>query len=147
MCLLHSAVNQSMISNYTNTQNRLNSMVQTIFNAVAIILYKVAQKLNITYNEINVIVYYLLIPLSWTIMLDCWIGLPITTAILSCIWIGIFIATHKFFKEWCDWMFQDSVAFLNFFNRWGGNYVLNSVIICVIIPILIYIGLIILLIW
>ncbi len=122
-------------------------MVQTIFNAVAIILYKVAQKLNITYNEINVIVYYLLIPLSWTIMLDCWIGLPITTAILSCIWIGIFIATHKFFKEWCDWMFQDSVAFLNFFNRWGGNYVLNSVIICVIIPILIYIGLIILLIW
>lgn len=121
-------------------------MIQTVFNAVAIILYKTAQKLNITYNEINIIVYYLLIPLSWTIMLDCWIGLPITTAILSCIWIGIFTATHKFFKEWCDWVFQDSVAFLNYFNRWGGNYVLNSVIICVIIPILIYIGLILLLI-
>lgn len=121
-------------------------MIQTVFNAVAIILYKTAQKLNITYNEINIIVYYLLIPLSWTIMLDCWIGLPITTAILSCIWIGIFFATHKFFKEWCDWTFQDSVSFLNYFNRWGGNYVLNSVIICVIIPILIYIGLILLLI-
>ena len=117
-------------------------MIQTVFNAVAIILYKAAQKLNITYNEINIIVYYLLIPLSWTIMLDCWIGFPVTTAMLSCIWSGIVITTHKFFKEWCDWAFQDSVSFLNYFNRWGGNYVLNSVIICVIIPVLIYIGLI-----
>ena len=119
-------------------------MIQMVFNAVATILYKTTQKLNITYNEINIIVYYLLIPLSWTIMLDWWISLPVTTAILSCIWIGIFIATHKFFKEWCDWAFQDSVAFLNYFNRWGGNYVFNSVIICVIIPAIIYIGLIIL---
>ena len=74
-------------------------------------------------------------------MLDTWIGLPITTAILACIWIGIFIATHNFFSVWCDWAFKDSVDFLNWFNRWGGNYVLNSVIICVVIPILVYIGL------
>ena len=121
-------------------------MIQTIFIIVATILSKIAQKLNITYNQINIIVYYLLIPLSWTIIFDIWIGLPITTIILVCIWIGIFIATHKFFKKWCDLAFEDSVKFLNYFNRWGGNYILNSVIICVVIPILIYIGLILLLI-
>lgn len=121
-------------------------MIHTIFNAVAISLLKIAKKLNITYNQINIIVYYLLIPLSWTILIDMWIGLPITSAILACIWIGIFIATHNYFKEWCDWAFKDSVDFLNWFNRWGGNYTLNSVIICVAIPILVYIGLILLLI-
>lgn len=121
-------------------------MTRTIFSVVAISLNKIAQILHFTYNEINIIVYYLLIPLSWTIMLDCWIGLPITSTILLCIWIGIFIATHKFFREWCDWAFKDSVDFLNYFNRWGGNYILNSVIICVIIPILIYVILIALLI-
>lgn len=121
-------------------------MIQTVFKAVATLLNKTAQKLNITYNQINIIVYYLLIPLSWTIMFDCWIGLPITTAILTCIWVGIFIATYNIFKEWCDWVFKDSVDFLNYFNKWGGNYVLNSVIICVIIPLLIYGGLIYLLI-
>lgn len=121
-------------------------MIQQIFFTVANILFKTAQKLNITYNQINVIVYYLCIPLSWTIMLDFKIGLPITTTFLLCIWIGIFIATHRYFREWCDWVFEDSVKFLNYFNRCGGNYELNSVIICVAIPLLIYFGLILLLI-
>ena len=120
-------------------------MIQIIFTLVAHSFLSMAKKLNLTYNQINIIVYYLLIPLSWTIMFDIWIELPITTAILLCIWIGIFIATHKFFREWCDWAFKDSVCFLNWFNRWGGNYVLNSVIICVIIPFLVYIGLLFLL--
>lgn len=50
------------------------------------------------------------------------------------------------FRKWSDWAFMRSVDFLNFFNRWGGNYVLNSVIICVIVPMLIYVGLFLLLI-
>ena len=121
-------------------------MVKKIFKIVAINLLKIAQQLNMTYNEFNIIVYYLLIPLSWTIMLDCWMGLPITTAMLLLIWVGILIASHGAFREWCDKAFFSSVDFLNYFNRWGGNYVLNSVIICVLIPILIYVGLILLLI-
>ena len=113
-------------------------MIRTIFSIVALILNKIAGLLHLTYNEINIIVYYFLIPLSWTIILDVWIGLPIITLIFLCIWVGIYIATYKFFKEWCDWVFEDSVKFLNYFNRWGGNYILNSVIICVVIPIVIY---------
>ena len=113
-------------------------MIRTIFSIVALSLNKIATLLHLTYNEINIIVYYFLIPLSWAIILDVWIGLPIITLIFLCIWVGIYIATYKFFKEWCDWVFEDSVKFLNYFNRWGGNYILNSVIICVVIPIVIY---------
>lgn len=113
-------------------------MIRLIFSIVAQGLVKLAKLFCITYNEINVIVYYFLIPLSWTIMFDYWIEKPLTTILFLCIWIGIVIATHKFFKEWCNWVFEDSVKFLNYFNKFGENYILNSVIICVVIPLLIY---------
>ena len=120
-------------------------IVSNIFRKVAEVLLRGASALDITYNEINIIVYYLLIPMSWTIMLDFYLGYPITTCALSFIWIGIKIGTWGRFREWSDWVFMRSVDFLNFFNRWGGNYVLNSVVICVLVPILVYVGLILLL--
>ena len=61
---------------------------------------------------------------------------------MTCIWIGISIATRHYFKEQCDWVFKDSVDFLNCFNKWGRNYVLTTVVICIIIPLLIYGGLV-----
>ncbi len=122
-------------------------MIRDVFSFVAHSLLWVGNKCGLTYNEVNILVYYLIIPLSWTIMFDFWIGSPITTFALTFIWIGIAIATRHTFREWCDWAFQDSVDFLNWFNRWGGNYVLNSVIICVVIPLLVYLGLILLLVY
>lgn len=113
-------------------------MTKSIFSIVAQALSWVACKLDLTYNEVNILVYYLFIPLSWTVMFDCWLGMPLTTFALVFIWVGIFIATRHTFRLWCDKAFQYSVNFLNWFNRWGGNYVLNSVIICVLIPILVY---------
>ena len=123
----------------------MRTFVSFIFRKVADALYDGASALGITYNEQNIIVYYLLIPLTWTIMFDYWLGTPITTYTLLFIWVGIRLGTWGRFREWSDWTFMRSVDFLNFFNRWGGNYVLNSVIVCVLVPILIYVGLIFLL--
>lgn len=120
-------------------------IVSNIFRKVAEVLLRGASALDITYNEINIIVYYLLIPMSWTIMLDFYMGYPITTCALSLIWFGIKLGTWGRFREWSDWAFMRSVDFLMFFNRLGGNYVLNSVVICVLIPILVYFGLVLLL--
>lgn len=122
-------------------------MVRAVFSIVAQSLDWIGLKFGLTYNEVNILVYYLLIPLSWCVMFDSWLGLPVTTFALTFIWIGIFLATRHIFREWRDRLFQDSVDFLNWFNHWGGNYILNSVIICVVIPLLIYVGLIILLIY
>jgi hypothetical protein len=119
-------------------------IISSIFRKVADVLIYGASVMDITYNEINIIVYYLLIPLTWTIMLDFYIGTPITTYTLIFIWIGIKIGTWGRFREWSDWAFMCSVDFLNYFNRWGGNYVLNSVVICVFVPILVYVELILL---
>lgn len=118
------------------------NQVQRIFDVTAKMLLWVADKIGLTYNEVNILVYYLLIPLSWTIMFDCWLKRPYTTGALSFVWMGIFIATRHTFREWCDWAYQDSIDFLNWFNRWGGNYILNSVIICVVVPLVVYVLLI-----
>ena len=124
----------------------MNDVISSIFRKVADALYNASTVIGITYNEINIIVYYLLIPLTWTIMFDIWLAIPITTYTFIFIWLGIKIGTWGNFREWSDWAFMRSVDFLNYFNRWGGNYVLNSVIICVIVPVLIYMGLALLLI-
>lgn len=116
--------------------------MQTFFNIIANSLFWIAHKTGLTYNEVNILIYYLIIPFSWTILFDCWLGLPLTTAALFFVWLGIFIATRHYFRQWCDWAFKGSVDFLNWFNRFGGNYILNSVIICVILPLYIYVLLI-----
>lgn len=113
-------------------------MIQKIFDITATLLHQIGKVFNLTYNEINIIVYYLIIPLSWAIMIDILIGIPITTALLTVGWIYIFIVKRNCFRQWCDWAFDKSVDFLNYFNKFKGNYVLNSVVICVLIPILIY---------
>lgn len=112
-------------------------MINKCFQFVAKFLYSIAQATGMTYNEINIIVYYLIVPLTWTVMIDILIKSPITTAILLIVWIVIFIH-YKDFRQWCDWAFQKSVDFLLWFKCIGWNYILSSVIICVLIPLLIY---------
>ncbi len=119
-------------------------MIATIFNFVADALHWIASVLGLTYNEVNIILYYFIIPLTWTILLDRYIGKPISTIIFILAWVILLIVKGREFRTWCDWAFDRSVDFLMFFNCMGGNYRLNSVIICVAIPILIYVGLIIL---
>ena len=105
-----------------------------------------AKLIGMTYNEINIIVYYLIIPLSWCIMLDYIIGLPITTPLWILLWVYIFWSKRKFFKEWCDVAFKLSVDFLLKFQRIGWNYWVASVIIGVVVPIIVYVVLILLII-
>ena len=128
----------------------LEKYVILIFGAVAAALLWSARKVNLTYNEINVLVYYWAIPATWTLLLDykmgCGISIssysgffPVLTAALCFAWIGIIIATFRFFRSWCNFVFKASQDFLCVFNRWGGNYILNSVVICVLLPVLFYV--------
>lgn len=113
-------------------------MIGRIFGAVADALVAVGGLTGLTYNEVNVLLYYLAVPLSWGVMLDVWLRKPIFGPAVLLIWIGIIFAVRRSFSSWCDRVFDASVNFLNWFNQFGGNYVLNSVIICVLVPVAIY---------
>ena len=114
--------------------------MNVIFWITANLLNQIAKWTGMTYNEINIIVYYLIIPLTWTLMLDIIIGIPIFTPILILAWLYFFVKTrtNEGFRRWCDRGFKDSVEFLLWFKRIGWNYIVSSVIICVVVPIIIY---------
>ena len=111
------------------------TFVFKIFRLVANTLMKIASKTGLTYNEVNILVYYLFIPLTWTIMLDIILRIPITTPLLLLTWVGLIIVTRGRFRQWCDKIFVLSQQFIKFF----GEYVKYSVVICVIVPITIYV--------
>ncbi len=110
-------------------------MVNLIFTAVKDFLEWVAKKTHRTYNEINIIVYYFIIPLTWTLMIDYVFSLPLIISIaysLLCISVAL---SRKNFRKFCDWLFNKSVNFIEHF----GDYHLFSVLLCVVLPLVIYI--------
>lgn len=113
-----------------------------IFTVVAGVEHIIAKLTDSTYNEVNIIVYYLLIPLSWTVMIDYLTKLPFLSPMFVLAWIVFLWKDPMKFRDRSDWAFIKSVDFLLWFKRIGWNYVVSSVIICVIIPILVYVELI-----
>ena len=114
------------------------SLINRLFDFVADALTQTAIVLGMNYNQINIILYYLVIPLSWAVMIDIYISKPIASLVVVAIWCGISILKGWNFREWCDWLFKCSVNFLLSFNRLGSYYNLTSVIICVVVPLIIY---------
>ena len=114
--------------------------MNTVFWITTNSLNRNAKWTDLTYNEINIIVYYLIIPLTWTEILDIIIGVSLLTSLLILAWMYILakIRTKRNFRIWCDWAFMKSRDFLLWFKRIGWNYIVSSVIICVIVPIIIY---------
>ena len=108
-----------------------------VFNSVAQALRTLSRLTGFTYNEINVLLYYFFIPFTWMIFLDNILHVHFLKLAGFIFCIGFFVRC-KDFKEYSDWLFFKSVIFLNFFNRFGSNYIKSSVWICVSLPILIY---------
>jgi len=111
--------------------------VAALFGAVAGLLCLMARATRTTYNEMNIIVYYAVIPFSWCWMLDSVFGFHFLKIVYGLFCVAVFFSV-KDFRRFCDRMFDRSVAFLNYFNRWGSDYVLSSVVICVVVPLVVY---------
>lgn len=113
-----------------------------IFAIVAGTEHIIAKLIGATYKEVNIIVYYLLIPLSWAVMIDYITKMPFLSIMYVMAWILLLWKDSMKFRDRCDWAFMKSVDFLLWFKKIGWNYLVSSVIICVVLPILIYIELI-----
>ena len=101
-----------------------------VFNIVAQALRTLSRLTGFTYNEINVLLYYFIIPFTWMILLDSILNINYFKIAGSIFCIG-FYAGCRDFRKYSDWLFFKSVIFLNFFNRFGSNYIKSSVWICV----------------
>ena len=109
-----------------------------IFAIVAGGEHLIAKVTGMTYNEVNIIVYYLLIPLSWTAMVDYITKMPFLSIMYIIAWLIFLWKDPMKFRDRCDWAFDKSVDFLLWFKKIGWNYIVSSVSICVVIPALVY---------
>lgn len=115
--------------------------MDTIFDATYQVLIAIANYTGFSYKEINIIVWFIIIPLSWMLLLDKIYKQRKFTIVFVILIIASLLLIHDF-TQFCNDLFQKSVDFLNLFNNVGSNYIASSVIICVLIPIVIYIILI-----
>ena len=128
--------------NFSKWEKAVMVVMLPIFAIVAGVEHVIAKVTGMTYNEVNIIVYYLLIPLSWAVMIDYITMMPILTPMYIIVWAVFLWKDPMKFRDRCDWAFMKSVDFLLWFKRIGWNYIVSSVIICVVIPALIYLELV-----
>ncbi len=114
-------------------------MTYLIFAIVVMILEGIAFLTGLSYKTVNILAYYLAMPLVWCFMIDRIIQwkIPRVTIAWTLIWIGVFILTASHFQKWCDITFDRSVDFLQWFKHWGWDYYKASVYLCVWVPILV----------
>ncbi len=115
-----------------------------IFSIVAQALLWIAKATGLTYNEINVVLYYVIVPLTWAALLDQafrfhWITLGCAVALATAVPT---VALVYGLPQFCDLLFDASARFLRSFRFVGLNYVQASVVVCVVVPLIIYAALI-----
>ena len=110
---------------------------ERIFWMIANNLNFFARLFKVSYFEINIILYYFIIPLTWMILLDVIFGVHYFKIGFVLLALSFFLYCGDF-KTFSKQLFHRSVIFLNAFNRFGSTYVITSVWICVFIPIAIY---------
>ena len=108
-----------------------------IFKIVAYSLSFISHLTGLSYKQINVIVYYFLIPFTWLVLLDGIFHSQYLKLAFVVFTLG-FIVGCRDFRTYSDWLFDKSVSFLYYFKKFGIGYVTSSVWICVSLPIVIY---------
>ncbi len=111
--------------------------MKQIFNSVYEFLIFISSISGLNYKEVNIIIWFIIIPFSWCFLIDKIINKHYLKIIFSSIVIFTLLFINDF-SEFSNSLFDKSANFLKTFDNIGSNYTTSSVIICVLIPILIY---------
>ena len=104
-----------------------------LFHLVYLALKQGAAATGLTYNEINIVFYYFVIPLALFALLDRILKKYIFSGLLIASWIVLLLIVPDF-GRFCDRAFDASVVLLESFGFLGWNYIVASVMICVVLP-------------
>ncbi|SFU41700.1 hypothetical protein SAMN05216480_1033 [Pustulibacterium marinum] len=115
--------------------------MKEVFDGTYHLLKWIALHTGFTYREVNIIVYFIIIPMCFVFL----IGNIVKKKYLFpcfCVLLAVVLWLIPDFELFSDRLFDSAVAFLNWFERWGLTYVQASVWICVVVPICIMLGLV-----
>ena len=113
--------------------------MRSLFQHVYEVLMMISEITGFTYNEVNIIAYYILLPFLYIALADKIIKKHIFK-LLYLVFVSVTLILVEDFTVFSDWLFQVSVDFLLSFDSIGWDYRAASVIICVILPLFALIG-------
>ncbi|WP_040280881.1 hypothetical protein [Psychroserpens damuponensis] len=111
--------------------------MKKIFELTYEFLMLLSKLTGFSYKEINIIVWFILIPLSWTFLIDKIKGKHYFKVGFSGVIILLLIGI-KDFSEFSNQLFDISADFLRGFNLVGMDYTAASVVICLLVPLVVY---------
>ena len=110
--------------------------MEVIFDWVYLFLKWLSELTGFTYKEVNIIVYFFVIPSFFALLLDRIIGKHyVKTGIV--VLSTIVLLSIDNFEAFAESLFNDCAVFLKSFGFLGMNYVEASVVICVFLPLLV----------
>ena len=107
--------------------------MNAIFYIVYSMLMFISEVAGLTYNEVNIIAYYIILPFVYVVLGDV-IWKKHYLKILYLCMIATTLLLIPDFKVFSDWLFLESVRFLLSLHIFGWDYTVSSVLICVIFP-------------
>lgn len=108
-------------------------MINEIFYIVYSALMFISDVTGLSYNEVNIVDYYIVIPFIYVALADKIRGKHFLKITYVCI-VSLVLFLIPNFRIFSDRLFDDSVRFLSSFEMFGWNYVVSSVMICVVFP-------------
>lgn len=116
----------------------MHLIMRELFYIVYSILNFISELTGLSYNEINIIVYYILLPFLYFTLIDKILKQSYCKISFLVVWLVLFLSCDSF-KSLSDLLFNESVRFLLSFQYIGLSYVFASVIVCIFIPFVIFI--------
>lgn len=110
--------------------------MEAVFQVVYLFLAGMARLTGLTYEEVNILAYYLVLPGLYLAMLDRIWKRHLLKSAFAVLWLVIFLAVD--FRAFSDRLFDGSVGFLRSFGWIGWNYTVASVMICVVFPFVVF---------
>jgi len=105
--------------------------VQEIFQTTYETLMRIAELTGLSYKEVNVVVWYMLIPFIWAALLGVITRRKVFMAVVAA--TSLIFCLSGFSKR-AEWLFDRSVVFLEQFAVVGAPYVEASVLVCLVAP-------------
>ena len=107
--------------------------MNSVFHAVAVTLNWIASVTGLTYNEINIVAYYIILPFGYVALIDRILRTHVLKIGYVVAWTTVLCLVSDF-TAFSNALFTRSVDLLMLFSVVGLDYVAASVLICVILP-------------
>jgi len=111
----------------------MNSSFQIVFS----LLKWIAEITGFSYNEVNIIAYYGILPFAYVALADRILKKHVLK-IVYVVAITTIVLMIEDFSGFSDWLFQKSVELLLGFELLGWDYIVASVLICVVFPAIVF---------